>query len=236
MVASAELMSMTYRQWGERPARRVPHRVRTRYRFASRSASSRGSIPPPTVARRSPSLLFHVKHGPCRPGRVRIRRAYRYRAPCQSRPCRIATRRRRRRHGPQTTHAVQRRRVGWRPGHTPPLREPQKRRAASLRRKSKRSYGSPVTEPSTTPPSRQQRMRGHQNRPGRRPVRATPIRSPAVGTVLRIERSTLETSRPRSPRARAGPLSRRTPRPCLLRCRRDVPLADHLDNRRRLVE
>jgi len=42
--------------------------------------------------------------------------------------------------------------VGWRPGHTPPLREPQKRRAASLRRKAERGYGSPVTEPSTAVP------------------------------------------------------------------------------------
>ncbi len=42
---------------------------------------------------------------------------------------------------PQTTHAVQWRRGGVAAWHTPPLREPQKRRAASLRRTGERSYG-----------------------------------------------------------------------------------------------
>jgi hypothetical protein len=167
MVASVEPKSMIHRQRGERPARRVPHRVRTRYRFASRQESPRGSIPPPAVVhpRHPPAagvpadLLtpFHVKHCPSRPGRVRIRCAYRYRAPCLSRPCRIAARHRRLRQGSQTTHAVQQRRVGWRPWHTPTLREPQKRRAASLRRKAERSYGSPATEHSRALPERQLR-------------------------------------------------------------------------------
>jgi hypothetical protein len=131
-----------------RVRRRRAYRVRvlvvlgpppTRGRLLSRRRRHRrGSVKAPHLAALHPPL-FHVKQGwacdPWRPEPGLSRRRYRSRPPCISRPFRIPLHHERFRPHSRTTHAVQRRRVGWRSARTPPIRGPQKRRAASLRRK-----------------------------------------------------------------------------------------------------
>jgi hypothetical protein len=156
MLVSVEPKSMIHRQRGERPARRVPHRVRTRYRFASHQESPRGSVPPLAVARRHRRSTagvrlgslrsFHVKHRPSRPGWVRILRAYRYRAPCLSRPCRIAA------PTGASAGALRRRmrfnREGWGGGPGTP------RRFGSRRSDARPAYGARPSEATGLPPLR----------------------------------------------------------------------------------